>query len=420
MSKIPKSKQKGGKRLKRRHEALETDHEDDKRSKNSSVSFDDLVNNPVLHHVVVRIFKNLDSETLGRCRRVSKGWKSLIESDDRWWKLVLNVSRSNFYEITEEEIPKASFDMSCMDFFDAVQYIEKNGTLDNLKLIAEFMMEYSRKILKKFKLKIFRKGWDTPLHYAACQNRLDIFELFAGVPKMKNLNLVNCDTDATILHNACMKGQVEIVQFFLTLSEDKKTDFNRGYFGKRMDFESSFGTTMFNLAYKSGHVEVVKLFMKHAEEYKMDLYEPMDEARDRSENHLLRLLENKSTGVLKLILTDQRLDVNYTNWHDGQTALHHWFGKVAKTNGRLVLRIKEEEIMAIIEALLECPRIDLAKGDEEAFFVMGVRHFGKTALHIACKYKYPKRIGNLKMFEKPFPLYYHEIFYVYRGVFESG
>ena len=93
----------------------------------------------------------------------------MIESDDRWWKLVLNVSRSNFYEITEEEIPKASFDMSYMDFFDAVQYIEKNGTLDNLKLIAEFMMEYSRKILKKFKLKIFRKGWDLGHPFTLCR-----------------------------------------------------------------------------------------------------------------------------------------------------------------------------------------------------------------------------------------------------------
>jgi len=210
--------------------------------------------------------------------------------------------------------------------------------------------------------------------------------------KMTNMNLVNCDTDATILHNACMKGQVEIVEFFLNLTHDKKIDLERGYFGKRMEFEDSFGTKMFSLAYKSGHQEVVKLFMKHAEENKLDLYEPMDDARDRSENHLLRYLENKSTGVLKLILTDPKLDVNFTNWYDGQTALHHWFGKVAKTNGRLVHRIKDEEIIAIIEALLECPRIDLAKKDKKAFCVLGVYHFGKTALHIACKYKYPERI----------------------------
>ena len=393
MSKRPKSKPKGGKRLKRQHEAPEIDHD---------IAFNDLVNNPGLQHVVVEIFKNLDPQTLGRCRRVSKGWKSLIESDDRWWKLVLDVSRSNFYKIIEEEIPKGTFEMSCSDFFDGVEYIEKNGTLENVKLIAEFMMEYSTKILKKFKLKIFQKGWDTPLHYAACQNRLDIFEMFASIPKMTNMNLVNCDTDATILHNACMKGQVEIVEFFLNLTHDKKIDLERGYFGKRMEFEDSFGTKMFSLAYKSGHPEVVKLFMKHAEENKLDLYEPMDDARDRSENHLLRYLENKSTGVLKLILTDPKLDVNHTNWYDGQTALHHWFGKVAKTNGRLVLRIKDEEIMAIIEALLECPRIDLAKKDKKAFCVLGVYHFGKTALHIACKYKYPERIGKVGKFFSTF------------------
>ena len=54
------------------------------------VRLDELVHNPGLEHIALHIFKYLDPKSVGQCRAVSKGWKSLIDNDKFWWMQILD------------------------------------------------------------------------------------------------------------------------------------------------------------------------------------------------------------------------------------------------------------------------------------------------------------------------------------------
>ena len=54
------------------------------------VKLDELVTNPGLEHIALHIFKYLDPKSVGQCRAVSKGWKSLIDNDKFWWMQILD------------------------------------------------------------------------------------------------------------------------------------------------------------------------------------------------------------------------------------------------------------------------------------------------------------------------------------------
>ena len=53
------------------------------------VRLDELVHNPGLGHIARHIFNFFDIKTLGKCRQVSRGWKSFIDNDKHWWSQVL-------------------------------------------------------------------------------------------------------------------------------------------------------------------------------------------------------------------------------------------------------------------------------------------------------------------------------------------
>ena len=55
----------------------------------SYVKLDELIHNPGLEHIAAQIFKYLDPKSLGQCRAVSKGWKSLIDNDEYCIRLMI-------------------------------------------------------------------------------------------------------------------------------------------------------------------------------------------------------------------------------------------------------------------------------------------------------------------------------------------
>ena len=58
--------------------------------------------------------------------------------------------------------------------------------MENLEAFATFMLCYRKKLIKNEN----KYHWDTPLHFAADQNRMDIFDMLVKSPHLKDMNVV--------------------------------------------------------------------------------------------------------------------------------------------------------------------------------------------------------------------------------------
>ena len=246
-------------------------------------------------------------------------------------------------------------------FPQLVQLIEEQictrETFTNLKLFAQFMLEYVSQVHKR--MHIFRGAMDSPLHFASENNRLDILEILArnasSSTKM-DLNFEGIYNHECLLHNtvlgeACANNRLEIIEFYIKLRDIKLVDFNQPSNG---DPVSDY--TLFHQACASGHVEVVKLFLKHADELNIDL-----NARHSCEGTPFMMSHSKD--VLQLLLDDRRIDVNAVDNINYSALLWLYNGP----------GISDELILELVEFLLQSPRIDT--------YTVGVHH--KSILHIA-------------------------------------
>ena len=172
--------------LKRQIEELYSEkkrlEQDNKRPKQDNVGLDDLVCNPGLQHVALQIFKQLDPKSLGFCRSVSKSWKEVIDDDKTWWQSLLLEYKSFMIK----KIYKSYRNDQLEEFIEAMEYINDNESLENLKLFATFMRVYCRDVKKNLETNDF----DSPLHFAADRNRIDIFKIIVRSP-MKKMNVEN-------------------------------------------------------------------------------------------------------------------------------------------------------------------------------------------------------------------------------------
>ena len=255
--------------------------------------FDTLIVNPGLQLIAVNIFKNLDIRTLSTCRIVSNLWKNFIDNDRNWWRKLLKCDKILHYDSNVRQ--------NYPEIFETLDYISQKETLDNLKLFGYFILDYlGNQGMTKF---------DTFLHYAAHRNRFDIFDLLIKTPTMTSLNIKNVKHNqlyGTLLGNACIANQLEVLDFFMNLQGPKKIDFN----------QTVNGFTLFHEACNSGNVEIVKLFLKNADTLQIDLNVPANNGRTP-------FMYSKSQ-VLPLLLSDERIDVNAVDYK-GETLLSEAF-----------------------------------------------------------------------------------------------
>ena len=349
------------------------------------VRLGDLVCNPGLKHIALQIFKGLDPKSHGNCRLVSKEWKDCIDNSKWWWQqqiacmLSIYQLQLKYCEIDRDWRPVDRNKASLEDFNEALKYVSKEESLDNLQLFTMFMRDYFQKE-SKFNLTdpewyIFRtSNLPAPLYYAANDNRLDILQICARSP-MKNMDVdtfyqIDSGSTSTILFSACIKNQFEVVEFYMNLKGHNRVDFNKTSFIRSLHKDP---VSLFHEACKSNKVEVVKLFLDRAEELKIDL-----NVRDRS--GITPLMRVASKDVMKLLLSDDRIDATVID-AEGCNVLHH-ICKNTRGNGNLDLKpymgefkeITEEQITDTIVLLLQSPKIPYTRDIISGF----------TPLHHAC------------------------------------
>ena len=331
------------------------------------VRLDELVRNSGLQHIAQNIFQHLDLPTLSRCRQVSSSWKICIDNDKYWWKKLLK-HKSFIWTGNGMDLP---------DLVETLNYICAKETLANMKLFGQLVLDYFLCLKKPQLWKGFRESasFDTPIHYAAHKNRLDIFDFLANIPVLPNLNIQNRyeysdQLQGTLLGNACAENQTLVLEYFMNLKGAKKIDFNCKIEGYE---EGDRGFSLFHEACKFGNIEVVKLFLKYADELNIDLNLRESTCVERWTPFML----TSSTEVLELLLNDKRIDVNATN-DDGDTLLSYAFDY--NNND-------EEENVELIDCLLRSPRIDLNSGP--------LAHLQRTLLHRACQNKFHQRAEAL-------------------------
>ena len=379
--------------LKRRIKALETENkrlkkynECDKIIQNINkvhqalkplyVRLDELVLNPGLEHIALNIFQHLDLPTLSRCRQVSSNWKKCIDNDKYWWKKVLKHQVGDVpYKVYLDPHGQPIHDS---DLVEVLNYICAQDNLTNMKLLGQLILDFYV-FLNDQRLPCSESAsLDTPIHYAAFKNRMDIFDFLAKIPVMPNLNIPNVfqydnQKHETLLGNACVENQTLVLEYFMNLKGDKKIDFNCKANGLEGDLTigDDEGFTLFHEACNSENIEVVKLFLKYAEELNIALNQ-----RDSWEETPF-LSETTSKDVLGLLLNDERIDVNATNV-EGNTKL----SKAFDFND-----FSEEENLEVIDCLLSSSRIDVK--------ISRVGHLQRTLLHTACQNKFHRGVEKL-------------------------
>ena len=349
-----------------------------------NVRLDELVKNPGLQHVALNIFKKMDPKSLGNCRLVSKQWKDCIDEVKWWWLDQLSKYTDSLKRLKLEFNPSRTFGRYKIEqiemFIEVMDYVYKNEPLEDLKLFTKFMGDYCI----KFKARLpdsslwirERNKLDSPMHFAAEKNRLDILEIFARSPMKGRMNVENWimftqNNVDNLVSSACYKNQVEVIEFFMDLEDDKKV-FNE-LLRERYDGPAMY--SLFHIACKSGNVQVVKLFLERAEELNIDLNVRGYTFPAINENFVLTtpIMFAKTKEVMELLLNDDRIDAGATD-NGGRTVLHYVCG--------LRKIPTEEQIVDTIGLLLGSPKIHYAKSLS-----------GRTPLHYC--YDKEKRIEEI-------------------------
>ena len=331
------------------------------------------IRNPGFQHIALAIFKKLDPKTLGNCRAVSKEWKACIDQDKYWWHLQLvkckEIMRLSCYGANG----RTSLENSYPEFMKTMDHIYEKESMDNMKSFVTFMSRYRLKLIEIRS----KHEWDTPLHFAADENRIDIFDLLVDSPHMKNMNVESLgysDSSSNCQHSfladACFKNQVEVIQYYMNLNGDKKIDFN-----KIPPSQNGYGCTLFHAACDSNHFEVIKLFLDRADELQIDLN--AREIRDGKTPFMFAM----KPEVVKLLLADERIDANAIDGI-GHSALYYvsdCYDMKDPYPDDLPRRFEHQEIMDTITLLMsKSSRFDPTLDER----------LGLTSLHVAFSNKY--------------------------------
>ena len=96
---------------------------------------------------------------------------------------------------------------------------------------------------------------DTPLHYAAEKNHIEIFKLLLSYATKKQFQNTDNNDQVPLLHFAAKLGHYEIVKILVEYLNEYFTDY--------IDHKNYFGETALHIAAKYGHIEVVETLLEY-------------------------------------------------------------------------------------------------------------------------------------------------------------
>ena len=155
-----------------------------------SVQLDEIIHNPGLQKIAVEIFQFLDPVSLGKCRLVSKDWRAFIDNDRIWWQELLKSTKiwEKCWSYPGRDFQGSEWNTFLSEFSKCLDYVCANETSDNIIKLGLFMKDYLSS-QKQCNFEGYKKKWETPIHFAALTNRLDVFELLGNVPTFHGLFL---------------------------------------------------------------------------------------------------------------------------------------------------------------------------------------------------------------------------------------
>ena len=287
-----------------------------------------LVENPGFRHLAIKIFQNLDFESLQKCLQVNSTWYEVIQDQRFAWILQLHKMEE-----------KSMADKWFQSMKPAFLYYKKQNFAE-LKQFVGFMKRFY--LENRFSIKY------SPLTFALAKSDLNGLEyLMKSQIEMNGLPKSDDDAETMALHFACAMNQPKSIQFYLEHSEELKTNVNAINF---------HGLTPFQLACNKGQVDVVKTFLKFPKN--VDFNET-----DRFLNHTAFLnvcFSGSSTKIVELLIDNaetSNIDLDVAT-SSGRSGLH-----LASVN----------EQLEIVEILLK-----------RGINVNAVMTNGQTAFHRAC------------------------------------
>ena len=217
--------------------------------KSRYVRMDELVCNPGLEHLAEEIFSYLEPNDLMNCCLVSKSWKEICEKP--MWRLRLEYFTNKKllkgdpkWKWSGEPIPLVEM---YPEYQAVCNYVKHQESLENLRIFAFFLQEfYSLQLSEK------REAGLSPIHYAANEGRVDIFEIL--VKTSVDFNSIYGDK-FTALDLACIGKHVELVKLIFKYRKEKNINFDLGQFS--------------NACY-SGIKDIVEIFIEYSNENTLD------------------------------------------------------------------------------------------------------------------------------------------------------
>ena len=225
---------------------------------------------PGFPHIAEQIFKQMNKESIRKCRLLSKSWQECIDNQDLLWIKI----------IEDEDSTNKAF-----------QSAYKNG---HSKMV-EFLIQKS----VKFNINLNAKGvysW-TAFQFACKEGHSKIAEIL--VQKSNefriDINAKTRDHDSTAFHLACEYGHSIIAEMIIQNSVEFNIDLND---------KNLYGKTAFHLACFNGMTSTVEMMLDNAKSFKIDLTVKDDRGRtgyqlafQYNETRTINLIKRKMPSV---------------------------------------------------------------------------------------------------------------------------
>ena len=307
-------------------------------------------------HLPEKILQKLDSESLFKCREVSRPWQNIIDGRNYPWLRTVNIptilkERNSYlhlasatgqieaFEIAlnqegdvniKNEHDETSFHLACKNgHFKIVQFLIKNADLE---------IDFNAK-------ENFRGH--TGFHLACQQGHLDVVKII-----VENKTALSIDLNSkgklndTAFQVACAYGHSDIVKILMENSASLGIDPNETNLG---------GLSPFILACNHANSDTVNIFMKNAANLDIDLNAKTSKIQKSFTGFHLACAKGY-TNVVKILLKNAanlNIDLN-RKCRDGYSA----FNMACKNNRSEVVKILKKNSKALSINLNKCPHCE--------------------------------------------------------------
>ena len=178
------------------------------------------------------IFKELNSKSMVKCRKVSVQWQNFIDNQKFIW-----IRKMKKYSENMEQ------------FYEQWKLVIRNTPTDHVKEISKLVEQFFDDVLEKDDISGRKSQW-TPLHVTAFQGHLELSRYIIQKTGYKNPTGSN---GITPLHFAAYNGHTEVCQHIVELVDDKNPTDNEGH-------------SPLTIAAMKGHLEIYQLIAELLED----------------------------------------------------------------------------------------------------------------------------------------------------------